>query len=156
MTLWWTLLETASSSLRSGDILSAYLHLQTGSYTTVGYAQGIIGASQLAAAVPSGIVADRLRRDVVLRVSAGVGAAAAALMAAALLWRLPMWALYCGAALLGAYAGANSPPLESLFAESLRRGSRRVGWACVRAGVHLCGVCRAFRRSQNTRAIFRG
>ena len=37
--LWFTLLETAATGVSTGDILSAYLYLLSGSNATVGYIQ---------------------------------------------------------------------------------------------------------------------
>lgn len=39
LALWWSLLENCSSSVRSGDVLSALLFLLTASNTTVGIVQ---------------------------------------------------------------------------------------------------------------------
>lgn len=47
LSLWWTLLETGSQSIRSGDILSAYAFLSTGSNVEVGYIQGVNGVMQV-------------------------------------------------------------------------------------------------------------
>lgn len=47
LVLIWTWVETASSSIRSGDVLSAYIYLRSGSNAQVGYIQGVNGAMQV-------------------------------------------------------------------------------------------------------------
>eukprot|EP00887_Chlorella_sp_A99_P005555 scaffold1.g5555.t1 len=124
LALWWSLFENASVSLRSGDILSALLFLETKSQGVVGLVQGLNGIVQLVAAVPAGVAADRQRRDSVLRAGAVVGALAGAWMAWALLAtpRPAVGALAAAMALLGCYRGVYSSALEALFADSVERG----------------------------------
>ena len=64
------------------------------------------------------------RRDTMLRVAAGVGATAGAALAAVLVLRLPVWAVFVAMAGLGAYRGLYNPPLESIFADSIVTGQR--------------------------------
>jgi hypothetical protein len=47
LSLVWTALENVSGSLRSGDILSIYLYLLSGSNLVVGVVQGINGIMQV-------------------------------------------------------------------------------------------------------------
>ena len=47
LSLWFNLLETASSSVRAGDALSAYVFLVTKSNAAVGYVQGFNGIAQV-------------------------------------------------------------------------------------------------------------
>lgn len=122
LTLLYGALETSSSSLRSGDILSAYIHLQSGDYTTVGIAQGVLGLAELAVALPAGFAADHHRRDAVLRFGSLVGASAGVLLACVLLGIVPTTVLLGAMGLMGAYCGCYLPAMESIFAESLERG----------------------------------
>jgi hypothetical protein len=59
-----------------------------------------------------------------LRFAAAVGAAAGAALAAVLVLRLPVWAVFTAMAGLGAYRGLYNPPLESIFADSIVTGQR--------------------------------
>ena len=84
----------------------------------------------MATALPSGYLCDVYRRDSILKAAALLGACAAAALAAALLLRLPIWAVVAAMSGLGAYGGFYSPPIESIFADSVSTGQR---WApnCV-------------------------
>lgn len=77
------------------------------------------------AALPAGWLADKYRRDYVLRGAAALGTVAAATLAAALLYDLPVQALFAACALLGVYTGFNNAPLEALFADCIPRGKRQ-------------------------------
>ena len=59
-----------------------------------------------------------------LRFAAAIGAAAGAALAAVLVLRLPVWAVFTAMAGLGAYRGLYNPPLESIFADSIVTGER--------------------------------
>ena len=45
--LLWSFAETASASLRAGDVMSAFIYLSTGSNSSVGFIQGINGIMQV-------------------------------------------------------------------------------------------------------------
>lgn len=121
--LGFTFLETAATSVATGDILSAYLYLISKSNADVGYIQGVRGAAQLLFAGPAGWLADRWRRDRVLLWSAVIGALASAGLAAAVSTRAPLWTMCIAMAGMGAYTGASNPASESLFADSVQTGS---------------------------------
>lgn len=78
------------------------------------------------AALPAGWLADRYRRDYVLKGAAALGAMATATLAAILLYQLPVQSLFGACALLGVYTGFNNAPLEALFADCIQRGKRHV------------------------------
>ena len=78
------------------------------------------------AALPAGWLADRYRRDYVLKGAAALGAMAAATLVATLLYQLPVQSLFGACALLGVYTGFNNAPLEALFADCIQRGKRHV------------------------------
>ncbi|KAL3153180.1 hypothetical protein ABBQ38_011931 [Trebouxia sp. C0009 RCD-2024] len=118
----WSVFETGSASVRSGAVLSAYIYLCTNRNSTVGYVQGITGIAQMLAALPAGWLADKYRRDYVLKGAAALGTVAAATLAVALLYDLPVQALFAACALLGVYTGLNNAPLEALFADCIPRG----------------------------------
>ncbi|KAK9820228.1 hypothetical protein WJX72_007681 [[Myrmecia] bisecta] len=124
LSLLYTLLETASANIRVGDIFSAYIHLRTGSNAVVGYIQGVNGILQMVAALPAGVLADRFRRDRMLCIALGIGAAGGACLACALVYQLPIWSFYIAMGLLGSYKGFRDPPLESLYADSIVTGKR--------------------------------
>mmetsp|Transcript_10910 Transcript_10910/g.32698 ORF Transcript_10910/g.32698 Transcript_10910/m.32698 type:complete len:477 (-) Transcript_10910:470-1900(-) len=121
--LWFTFLETAATSVSTGDILSAYLFMLSGSNATVGYIQGVKGTAMMVLSVPAGWMADRWRRDGVLVTAAVLGAVASAVLAVATFVGAPLWMLYLSMGLMGAYSGANNPATESLFADSVIAGA---------------------------------
>lgn len=88
--------------------------------------QGLNGIAQLVAALPAGFLADRYRRDTLLRAGALVGAAAGGLLAVALAWQPTVGMLAAASALLGCYSGTYNAALEALFADSVPPGRR---WA---------------------------
>ena len=185
-------METASQSVRSGDILSGYLFLLSNSTSTVGYIQGINGVLQascchpsitcergkaniftkvssrssvtcslpqaslpcnatsisilaavrlllnglslvvqLLSALPAGWLADRFRCDRTLVLAAGFGTLGGICLAVALLLQLPIAAYFLAMAAIGLYRGCYSPPLETIFADSVRTGNRS-GPSCSR------------------------
>lgn len=118
----WTLFETGSASVRSGAVLSQYIYLCSGSNSTVGYVQGITGIAQMVAALPAGWLADKYRRDYILKGAAALGTVAGATLAVTLLNKLPVAYLCVACGLLGSYTGFNNAPLEALFADCTPRG----------------------------------
>ena len=122
LSLWWTVLENVSGSVRAGDALSAYVYLLTKRNSVVGYIQGINGIMQLLMAMPAGIAADATRRDAVLRIGAAVGLLSAAALAYAVAWAHSAGAVAVAMAVLGTYRGIYNPSLEALFADSVADG----------------------------------
>ncbi len=100
--------------------------------------QGLNGIAQLVAALPAGFLADRHRRDTLLRAGALVGAAAGGLLAAALAWRPTVPMLAAASALLGCYSGTYNAALEALFADSVPPGRRWAACVCLRFGLSRC------------------
>lgn len=76
------------------------------------------------AALPAGWLADKYRRDRILKLAAVLGALAGISLAVTLVKSLPMKALFAAMALLGGYTGFNNAPLEALFADCIPRGRR--------------------------------
>ena len=85
------------------------------------------------AALPAGWLADNFRRDYVLKGAAALGTVAAATLAIALLYQLPVQSLFGACALLGMFTGFNNAPLEALFADCIPRGKRHVSRAPAHA-----------------------
>ena len=93
------------------------------------------------AALPAGWLADKYRRDYILKGAAALGTLAAAILAIALLYQLPVQALFGACALLGIYTGFNNAPLEALFADCIPRGKRQVLGALAYDQWHKSGLC---------------
>lgn len=127
-------------------MLSGYLKVLSGSNTKVGIAEGIQGACQVTAAFPAGWLADRYRRDRVLKYSAVLGQVAVVLILLALFSgdllglfsrdetektqtrfdsTLVEYVLLCiGLGIWGTFCGASNAPLEALFADSTDTANR--------------------------------
>lgn len=122
LSLWWTVLENVSGSIRAGDSLSAFVYLLTGKNSTVGFIQGVNGVMQLLTAFPAGVIADRTRRDAVLRAGAAIGLAGGATLWWAVARAKSAMAVAVAMALLGTYRGVYSPAMEAIFADSVVTG----------------------------------
>ena len=81
---------------------------------------------QMLMALPAGWLADKYRRDRILKAAAMLGALAGISLAVTLVDALPIKALFAAMALLGGYTGFNNAPLEALFADCIPRGRRYV------------------------------
>ena len=88
------------------------------------YAESPSLCPQMLAALPAGWLADKYRRDRVLKVAAVIGTLAGVSLAVTLVDALPIQALFGSMALLGCYTGFNNAPLEALFADCIPRGKR--------------------------------
>ena len=86
---------------------------------------------QMVAALPAGWMADKYRRDYILKGAAALGAIAGASLAITLLYKLPVKVLFGACALLGTYTGFNNAPVEALFADCIPRGKRWGHWQAI-------------------------
>jgi MFS family permease len=85
--------------------------------------KGIQGIAQLAFSLPAGLLADRIRRDAVLRFSGALGLVCAALTLLAVeLNNLTI--IYVAFGLWGVFSAFQSPAMEALFADSIPHGRR--------------------------------
>jgi MFS family permease len=129
LSLVFSALSGASNGVWGWQVLAMYLFVLTGgSNAKVGLCEGIQGAFKAAAALPAGVLADRWRRDLILRASAAVAVVAIAVTSFALLWssseRNEYIAICVGCTLWGIFNGLSSPALEAIFADSCPTGDR--------------------------------
>jgi MFS family permease len=85
---------------------------------------GVLAGKQLLTAPFAGYLADRFRRDAVLRVAAAIGLVAGLTLAAGLYFEGPIWHFVLAMGLMGSYRGFNNPAVESIFADSIQTGKR--------------------------------
>lgn len=85
---------------------------------------GVLVGEQLLTAPFAGYLADRFRRDAVLRVAAAIGLVAGLTLAAGLYFEGPIWHFVLAMGLMGSYRGFNNPAVESIFADSIQTGKR--------------------------------
>ncbi|KAK9821640.1 hypothetical protein WJX74_002867 [Apatococcus lobatus] len=135
-----TLLQRVGDSFAQGIwafvALPTYIWLiENHSNKAVGYAQGIQGFAMAAVAVPASLMADRTRRDMVLRLFAFVGlGGCVAFLGAVYIGKQPLSLLHiktdtklvaiCGASALWGIYTAAQPVVESIFADSVPTGAR--------------------------------
>ena len=123
-------LISAASSMWSAN-LPTYVLVLTGSNVAVGMTSGVQGICRLIAAFPAGYLADKCRRDGIIRISGAVGIVGTALLMSVLLEIhfqhesvLGYKALCVAVGVMGVFMGMNNPPIESLFADSIPLGTR--------------------------------
>ena len=128
------------SSLISQTPLAAYILLvrqESGvshDYGAVGVATGLQGVVSVLVALPAGIIADRMRRQMLLRIASILGVITAGYTAWCVVYvagdshdfsRDDLFYALCGSsALWGLFMGLHSAPLEALFGDSIVSGQR--------------------------------
>ena len=122
----------AGAGMWASTMLSIYLQQLTGGAALVGAAEGTQGMCMAMAAIPAGILADRLGRERVLRYASAVGVVATLAMSAAL-WAQAWWGasegqvyalMVAGLGCYGLFTGVSSPALDALLADSMATGAR--------------------------------
>ena len=129
---WWADKDSQVLSLRLASSLNNNLHASYIGTASSWPVSGDLAANQLAqpcclqmvAALPAGWLADKYRRDRILKAAAVLGALAGVGLAVTLVDALPIKALFAATALLGCYTGFNNAPLEALFSDCIPRGRR--------------------------------
>ena len=120
----FTLFAFAGRSLWSQSVLSTLVYLlRDDNPEAVGFITGVMGMSQLIASFPTGVWADRHRRDSMLKVSSGVGCLAVAVTLFSVWKESYIW-LTVALAIWGVFWGVASTSLSALFADSIQEGDR--------------------------------
>jgi MFS family permease len=120
----FTLFAFAGRSLWSQSVLSTLVYLlQNDNPEAVGFITGVMGMTQLIAAFPTGVLADRHRRDSMLKISSFVGFVAVAVTLVSVWKESYIW-LTVALAVWGTFWGIASTSLSALFADSIREGDR--------------------------------
>ena len=110
-----------------GNVLSTYIFLLAGnSYETLGLLSAATGLSMTLVVFPAGFLADRFRRDWMLKIAGVIGIMSLGVIMVAEEINLIMISLI----LWGAFQGINRPSLEAIFADSVpsRTRSRVYSW----------------------------
>lgn len=122
--LWYQFLRSGPESIWLSSVLSAYVFLlRPNNPELVGYLSAIEGITQFAFACAAGVLADMYRRDVLLKISSVIGAAAGA----SIVWaaaRESIVPLGVGLGLNGAFDGIALTATLALFADSIADGER--------------------------------
>ena len=122
--LLYTFFAFSSRSLWNQSVLSAFVYLlRADDPKFVGILTCIMGVTQLASSFPTGILADKYRRDTILKLSAIVGIIAAiSTTVAAKDQSYTM--LGVSLSIWGLYWGASETSISALFADSMLDGDR--------------------------------
>jgi MFS family permease len=124
LTLLYTVLAFAGRSIWSQSVLAAYVYLlRNQNAQAVGYSTAVMGACQLAASIPSGFLADKYRRDTLLKCSSGVAISAIIVTTAACYYE-SFFYLTVALALWGCFWGVANTALMALFSDSIPLGDR--------------------------------
>ncbi|GLD97971.1 hypothetical protein PINS_up006668 [Pythium insidiosum] len=113
----------AARSILFQQIISGYVFVLTNSNKPVGVVKGIQGISQLLFSFPAGYLADKTRRDTILKVSGAIGLFSTLLTFVAV-EQTSLSLLYVAFALWGFFAAFQDPAMEALFADSIPHGQR--------------------------------
>eukprot|EP01134_Creolimax_fragrantissima_P006947 CFRG6947T1 len=130
LTNFFTFFDGLAMGMWNYAILGPFLFTLCGDNKHAGYAEGIQGTAQALASIPASILADRYRRDIVLRWSGGIGALGVALSIVGLLqpygdnWYENFIMISIGMGVFGIYMGAWSPPVYAIYADSIPSGQR--------------------------------
>lgn len=120
----YTAFVFAGRSVWSQSVLSTFVFLiRQEDYRAVGFITAVMGLAQLVTSLPVGYLADRYRRDTLLRV-ASVVALAAIVATLYAIYTNNYRALVVGLAVWGVYYGIANTALSALFADSIPTGKR--------------------------------
>lgn len=122
--LGFTVLAFASRSLWNQNVLAMFIYQITDHDTRrIGYLSSLMGLLQLISSFPGGYLADKYRRDTVLRCSAIIGTIAVALIVSAVTTK-NFYFLLAAFSTVGIYWGLTTTSISALFADSLTDAQR--------------------------------
>lgn len=140
LTLAYTFFAFAGRSLWSQSVLATYVFLLTNNNAeAVGFVTAAMGLAQLIVSFPSGILADKYRRDVVLRTAAVIGTIAIGLTVFSLYQESYLW-LVVSLSVWGVTWGIANTSLSALFADSIPDGDR-TKYFTYRSTLIQLGIC---------------
>lgn len=124
LVLLYTLLMFAGRSMWSQTVLSAYVYLlRNEDPESVGILTAVMGISQLLFSFPAGYLADKFRRDRMLKMASVVGLVAISTTIVASHQR-SYWLLAFALSIWGSFWGVAYTCISALFADSIRDGER--------------------------------
>jgi len=121
--LTYTFLTFAARSTWSQTVLSAFVFLLSNNAEYVGFITAMMGICQLATSLPSGVLADKYRRDEMLKVGAVIGCFAILVTFIASLGA-NLRLLTVALCLWGVFWGICNTTISALFADSIPDGER--------------------------------
>lgn len=122
--LYYTCTVFAGRSIWNQNVLANFVYLlKDGDPEAVGFLTAAMGISQLLVSFPSGYLADKYRRDNILKVSSAIGVSAIATSLVALVLASFRW-LLVSLCVWGVYWGCAQTAVTALFADSIPDGQR--------------------------------
>ena len=118
--------------------------LRNGDPKAIGFVTAAMGLSQLCASIPTGILADRYQRDVLLKTGAVVGIAAAttSIVASSVETNNPSYALLVSALVLwGIHWGITNTAITAFFADSIPDGERSLYFTKRAILINVANMC---------------
>ncbi|MCY3413562.1 MAG: MFS transporter [Candidatus Heimdallarchaeota archaeon] len=123
-------LQSLGRGVWMGNVLSAFIFYIAGeSNTLLGYTSAATGLAMTLVVFPSGYLADKYRRDILLKISGIFGIAALII----LFLSQTLFSILIALVLWGLFQGFNRPSIESILADSIESGSRSE----IYANLHL-------------------
>lgn len=122
--LWYTFSVFAGRSIWNQNVLANFAFLLSdGDPKAVGFLTAAMGITQLLVSFPAGFLADKYRRDTILKVSSVIGVAAILTTMVALHYGSFYW-LLTSLSVWGVYWGCAQTAVQALFADSIPDGQR--------------------------------
>jgi len=128
LTFFFSFFNSLGRGIWFGNVFSAYIYFIAGkSNILLGWTSVATGLTMTALVFPAGLMADRIRRDLALTISAVLGAISLAIMLA---FGQDIYWIFVALVFWGAFQGFNRPALEALLADSIptRRRSKTYVW----------------------------
>ena len=124
-TLIYTCFAFAGRSIWQQSVLATYVFLiMKENPEAVGFITAVMGFAQLCASVPTGYLADKYRRDTMLKLASAVGLLAISVTLIALFVFQSYYVLVLALGVWGLVWGIANTALGALFADSIRDGDR--------------------------------
>ena len=123
LVLWFTLMQSLGRGIWMGNVLSSFIYLLSDSSSELlGLTSAATGVTMTIVVFPSGYLADRFRRDWMLKAAAVFGLISAGI----LFFASDLTMIFVSLIIWGLYQGLTRPSLEALFADSVPSGDRSV------------------------------
>ena len=123
LVLLFTFMQSLGRGIWMGNVLSTFIYiLSDSSSELLGLTSAATGITMTIVVFPSGLLADRLRRDWMLRAAAIFGLISVGI----LFFANNLTMIFVALIIWGLYQGITRPALEAIFADSVPKGNRSV------------------------------
>lgn len=128
LTFFFSFFNSLGRGIWLGNVLSAYIFYIAGeSNVVLGWTSAATGLAMTLSVFPAGIIADRFRRDIILKVAALFGLISLLIM---IIFGSNIYWIFAALVFWGAFQGTTRPGLEAILADSIetRRRSKAYTW----------------------------